>query len=227
MNKASKKANGETAISAVEVRAACELILSNNLFVNAPRMCRLLRFLVEKAISSDSKSTSEYAIGIKVFDRSPATYSTMEDPIVRVQVGRLREKLKIYYATLGTASDIEILIPLGSYLPVIRQLNNAVADTGQGHALVIQPIKCITQCEDCEPFTEGLFEELMYQLFRTFGKIVAMYPFSTAIANHEGFPLRINSRHEINHLLEVAIRTNSEYIRVSIRLIDVSLGCVA
>ena len=154
------------------IRSACELILSSYLFVNAPRMCRLLHFLVEKAIDGDPKDTCEYAIGIEVFDRSAATYNTAEDLIVRVQVDRLREKLKNYYATPDAVSDIEISIPLGSYLPVFRKFFGAVLDDRREQALAIQPITCITQCENCEPFTRGLHEELAYQLFRTFGKVI-------------------------------------------------------
>lgn len=57
-------------------------------------MSRLLAYLVERAITDCARDTSEYAIGIGVFDRDPLHYSPGEDPVVRVQVGRLRTKLK-------------------------------------------------------------------------------------------------------------------------------------
>lgn len=227
MCRASKERYDKASISAIEMRSTCELILSSDLFINAPRMSCLLHFLVEKAISGDSRDTCEYAIGIGVFNRSAATYSTAEDPIVRVQVGRLREKLKTYYATSGAASDIEISIPLGSYLPVFRKFYGAALDDRREHALTIQPITCITQCENCESFTRGLHEELTYQLFRTFGKTIVIHLLPAVAVSGVSFSSKINSRHEVNHLLEGTVRIDSERIRVSIRLIDASLGCVA
>lgn len=227
MSMTSKKANGEASISASEIRAACELILASDLFVNAPRMCRLLRFLVEKVISGDFRGTSEYAIGIEVFDRPSSTYNTTEDPIVRVQVGRLRERLKTYYTISGAASDIEIFIPLGNYMPTIRRLDTTTACAKNACTLTIQPIKCIAQCEDGEPFTQGLYEELMHQLFRAFGGNVVTHPFFGITTNNKNSTSKTISCHPISHLLEGSVRIDSERIRVSIRLIDTSLGYVA
>jgi hypothetical protein len=56
-------------------------------------MARLLIFLVNKTMTGAERETSEYAIGIEVFDKDPATYSTYEGSVVRVQIKRLRCKL--------------------------------------------------------------------------------------------------------------------------------------
>jgi hypothetical protein len=89
------------AVTTAEAQTALQLVLASSLFNNAPRRSCLLKFLVEKALSGAVWNTKEYIIGIEVFDRDPSTYCTNDDPIVRVQVGRLRETLKIYYATIG------------------------------------------------------------------------------------------------------------------------------
>ncbi|WP_040579735.1 hypothetical protein [Methylobacter tundripaludum] len=65
---------GAAAIPAAEVQAALELILASSVFVNAPRMRRLLRFLGEKAIFGAAQDAGEYFIGIEVFDRDPSAY---------------------------------------------------------------------------------------------------------------------------------------------------------
>ncbi len=223
-----KGADDAAAIPAAEVQAALELILASSVFVNAPRMCRLLRFLGEKAIFGAAQDTSEYFIGIEVFDRAPSAYRAGEDPVVRVQVGRLREKLKTYYATLGAGSDIEILIPTGSYMPVIQRKSVAKIDPKQWGMLAIHPFKCISHHRDAVHFTQGLNEELMHQLFKAFGKIIVAHSFFTSgDADNESWTLKDISSAGVNHLLEGSIQIDAERIRASIRLVDVSAGCIA
>ena len=222
-----KRTDDVAVIPAAEVQAALELILASGMFVNAPRMCRLLRFLVEKAIAGSVRDTSEYAIGIEVFDRDPSAYSASEDPIVRVQVGRLREKLKAYYGTLGAGSGIEISIPIGSYMPVIRRMSMSVmdADFKQYCMLAIHPFKCISQHGDGVPFTQGLNEELMHQLFKAFGKTIVLHSFFTHNDN-ESRVLKDVFSVGVNHLLEGSVQIDAERIRASIRLVDISAGCI-
>ncbi len=213
------------AIPAAEVRTALETILASGVFINAPRMCRLLRFLVEKAISGAVRDTSEYAIGIEVFDRDPSAYSVSEDPVVRVQIGRLREKLKVYYATLGGGSSIEISIPIGSYMPVIRGMSAVDIDFKQCCMLVIHPFKCISHHGDNVHFTQGLNEELMHQLFKAFGKIIVPHSLFTS-GDADIRTLKNVSNAGANHRLEGSIQIDAESIRASIRVVDVSVGCI-
>ncbi len=219
---------GAAAIPAAEVQAALELILASSVFVNAPRMRRLLRFLGEKAIFGAAQDASEYFIGIEVFDRDPSAYSAGKDPVVRVQVGRLREKLKTYYATLGAGSDIEILIPTGSYRPVIQRKSVVEIDSTQRGMLALHPFKCISHHQDAVHFTQGLNEELMHQLFKAFGKIIVTHSFFiSGDADHESWILKDISSAGVKHLLEGSVQIDEERLRASIRLVDVSAGCIA
>lgn len=214
-------------IPEAEVLATLEMILANNIFIKAPRMSRLLRFLVEKAISGGVRDINQYDIGISIFDRDAFTYNPSEDPIVRIQVSRLRKKLKMYYATLGMSYDIEISIPLGCYLPIIRRKNSANADFKQYSMLAIHPFKCISHHDNGAPFTQGLTEEVMYQLFKVFGKIKVAYCFLTSgDANSADTCLKNACSVGVNHLLEGSIRIDIERIRASIRLIDISRGWI-
>ncbi|MGZ5076584.1 MAG: hypothetical protein ACXV9R_08170 [Methylobacter sp.] len=223
---AMKKGADEAAIPAAEVQAALGTILASSVFVNAPRMRRLLSFLVEKAISGAVRDTGEYAVGIAVFDRDPSVYNVSEDPIVRVQAGRLREKLKVYYQTLGAGSNIEISIPVGSYMPAIRRKISVNANTRQEAMLAIQPFKCISRHQDAASFTQGLSEELMHQLFKTFGKIIVQHSLITPTDNRN-WTLKDMSSAGVKHLLEGSIQIDSERIRASIRMVDVWAGCIA
>ncbi len=218
-----KKEADVTDISVAEIQAALKEILTSKLFIKAVRRSCLLRFLVEKAISGPVQDTSEYIIGVKVFDRDPSTYNTNEDPIVRVQIGRLREKLKIYYSTLEVGSNIEISIPMGSYMPIIRRMNTTGAKLNQRYMLAIHPFKCISHHGNGVHFTQGLNEELKHQLFKTFGKIIVSQSLFT-FDDVENQTLKNISSPEVNHLLEGSIQIDEERIRASIRLVDASIG---
>jgi TolB-like protein len=211
-----KKQNFQTPISQAESQAACKAVLASDKFVHAPRMCRLLHFLVESAICGNSRNTSEYAIGIEVFDRNVATYSTTEDPAVRVQVGRLREKLKDYYAAVP--SEIEISIPLGSYMPIFRRASDA--NTYPEDTLLFRPIRAISECTKGQCFALGLHEELLHQLFLAFNSITLIQH------SEDDFKVRHSneSKKAVNtaakHLFEGFVRIDSQRVRTSVHLLD-------
>ncbi|MDD4915468.1 MAG: hypothetical protein PHW13_10600 [Methylococcales bacterium] len=214
-------------IPKTDVLATLDLILASNEFINAPRMCRLLRFLVEKAISGSGSGITEYAIGLEVFDRNPSNYSTNEDPIVRVQAGRLREKLRKHYTTFNTSSDIVISIPKGSYIPVIQHMNVTETCIKRCRLLGFQPFKCISPHKHAISFTQGLNEELKHQLFNLFGKQLSYIPcYIAGDLDNENRTLQAIFSSEITHLLEGSVQTDAERIRASIRLVDVSDGCI-
>jgi hypothetical protein len=100
--------------SSAEIRAALEKILSTKLFLGSERRTSLLRYLVEETIAGRSASIKEYTIGLEVFGKAP-TYDPRLDPIVRVEIGRLRQKLKKYYDTDGIGDRLRIELPKGSY----------------------------------------------------------------------------------------------------------------
>lgn len=200
-----------------EVRAALTHVLASGVFCKAQRMRRLLRFLVEKRLTGALCDTNEYAIGIDVFDRDPATYNTGEDPIVRVQVGRLRDKLKAYYGAAGQHALVRFSIPVGSYMPKIDLMNKVPPANGRRYLLAIAPLVFFSADPDGAAFTRGVNEELAYHLFKAFGQTIVSHTFDTlAHAGGAG----------VSHQLEGSVRVHCERLRTSIRLIDSAAGCI-
>ena len=205
-------------ISESEVRVACEHILSSHAFAKAGRMGRLLRFLIEQAIHGDVRNTTEYAIGLEVFDRKPSSYSPGEDPTVRVQVGRLRQRLETYHGEHGFPCGLEVRIPLGSYMPVITRrpvrcapvaiLNLPVMHQG---TLELQPIRFIAGSALGKVFTRGLNEELVNQMVEAFGTVV-MGAAGEGGAASSGAPLP--------RVVVSSIRVDPDRIRASVRLLE-------
>jgi Flp pilus assembly protein TadD len=127
------------------VEAALEKALSSQALQGAPRLRRLLAYLVRHALAGEEHGPKEYTIGVEVFDRG-ARFDPRCDAIVRVQVLKLREKLQRYYATEGSVDQVSISIPKGSYRPVFEiheaPLGAILEDLdslcGQAHALLLR-----------------------------------------------------------------------------------------
>src|SRR5207247_2133468 len=82
------------------VQMQVDRILASKQFVRSPSLSRLLRFAVEETLAGRGASLKEYRIGVEVFGRGES-FDTRLDPLVRVQAGKLRHRLKEYYGAAG------------------------------------------------------------------------------------------------------------------------------
>lgn len=178
---------------AAALRDASERLLASPGFGRAPRMARLLRYLVDQALAGTARPPTEYAIGLDVFDRDPARYHPGEDPIVRVQMGRLRQRLQACHAELGDAGAPRLLIPLGSYRPCLQvDPPPPAADPAPSRAafrgaefddevLMLQPVRVLQDSGEGRAFALGLHEELLTRMVDAFGPAaVAEAPLAVA-----------------------------------------------
>lgn len=204
-----------------EVERVLARLLASPLFAKSRRMGGLLRFLVEHDLQFSNTPLTEHAIGIAVFRRDPAVYCTGDDPVVRVQVGRLRRKLASYYATLGQHDPVRLGVPPGSYRLTYERLP-AKAANAHHPVLQFQPFTCITR--DGDDFTRGLSEELSCRLFESFEQ-------TQTHANHVLMNVPRNSLKTVasgrvrgSYSLEGSVRVEPARVRASVRLIDVAQG---
>src|SRR6185295_3926690 len=77
-------------------RAQVERLLASKTFENSEAHRRLLHYLSEKSLTGEADRLKEYTIGLEAFGK-PESYDPKQDSIVRLQVGRLRQKLAVYY----------------------------------------------------------------------------------------------------------------------------------
>lgn len=213
-----------TDIGAEEIWTACNRIMASRVFQQAPRMCRLLTFLVEKAIEGSERETSEYAIGLQVFRRNPSAYSTSEDPIVRVQIGRLRNRLRSYYQNFADAVDIEIEIPLGKYMPVIRRRMHMRLGRQDMPTVTVPPFKNVSPSDECRIYALALHDEVVHALFREYGSAIVIQPADPAskkTSSTQDVPVS-----GMQHRLEGNVQLDSGNIKATFRFIDVLSGCV-
>lgn len=121
-----------------EVRSQLDRLLASDVFAQSDRLCRFLRFVVERALAGKAETLKEYVVGLEVFDRNE-DYDPRVDSIVRVEAGRLRSKLDSYYHNGGRHDPVVITIPRGSYAPVFeaREARTSSPDGATGPTLPI------------------------------------------------------------------------------------------
>jgi TolB-like protein/tetratricopeptide (TPR) repeat protein len=99
-----------------QVEAQLEALLASESLAGARRSRDFLRFIVGEALAGHEDRLGGYTIGVEVFGRRSG-FDPQTDPIVRVEAGRLRQRLERYYLTEGTDDPVVIEIPKGGYVP--------------------------------------------------------------------------------------------------------------
>lgn len=117
--------------SAEECQQQVRRILHSTTFRNASTLQQLFQFVSDRAIAGTTEGLKEYTIGVEAFGRKQ-DFDPKIDPIVRVQIHRLRQKLKEYYDAEGSHDPILIEIPKGHYLPSFQGATVPVADLKHG-----------------------------------------------------------------------------------------------
>src|SRR5215831_15605711 len=74
----------------------------------------LLTYLAEKSLSGEAQNLKEYTVGLDVFGK-PSSYDPRQESVVRMHVGRLRQKLTEYYRTEGTDDPVVVDLPKGGF----------------------------------------------------------------------------------------------------------------
>ena len=106
-------------------RQALQALLSSPEISRSPNLTRILNYLCDKYFAGESSHVKEYHIALEALGR-PAEFDQKKDSIVRVEMHRLRRRLKEYHERNGT-TGIQLLIPEKSYIPTFIDLNAAVA----------------------------------------------------------------------------------------------------
>lgn len=201
-------------LDADTIRPAVKELLRSPLFARAPRTSNLLDFLVETTLDGRQHEITEHAIGLTVFRRDVHSYDTGLDPVVRVQMGRLRARL-VEYGAAQPAVSMRVSIPLGSYVPAFTFDR---ARSAASRPIQLTPLRDLTGAQGSQAFIAGVDEELGSKLFQAFGGLVQLPPQSLAwtVAGQEP-----------KHRLEGSVRVERNHVRASMRLVDTRAGDIA
>lgn len=108
--------DGSEPVAPEEIRAELERVLASDIFRSAPQLTAFLTYVVEQAVAGRAGELKGYTIAVEAFGRS-ADFDPQSDPIVRVEAGRLRKALNLYFAAEGARDPVRITIPVGAYVP--------------------------------------------------------------------------------------------------------------
>lgn len=101
-------------VEAEEIRAQVDRLLQSKVFETSEVHRRLLRYLSEKTLAGEADRLKEYTVGLEAFGK-PEGYDPHRDSIVRLQTGRLRQKLLAYYQAEGAEDPVYIGLPKGAF----------------------------------------------------------------------------------------------------------------
>jgi hypothetical protein len=101
-------------------------ILSSRQFAHAHILKRVLSFVCERSAEPEAPPPKEHEIAVQAMGR-PASFDPRTDPIVRVSMASIRDRLLAYFATEGRQEQLRLNVPKGQYRAVFVP---AVSDLG-------------------------------------------------------------------------------------------------
>jgi TolB-like protein len=208
---------------------------SSAAFAGSGRLIVLLRFIVTEALNGAGGSLKEAVIGNAVYGREPA-YDPRIDSTVRVEMRRLRRKLKDYYTADGQADPVLITLATGHYVPSFAwnmpnltathadghapDVSGPIFEKGSGAALAVMPFRALSRDPEDETFAEGLTDELIFALGRAKGLRIASRAAVYQYRDKPYSPIELASAFGFDAILQGAVRREGELIRVTIEVSD-------
>ena len=149
-----------------------ERLAASRAFRRSPGQLRLLQYLVEQARAGRGQRLKESVLAVEAFGRDASRFDSGRDTSVRVTVRRLRQRLARYYAGEGAWAAVEIVLPVGTYEPILhRRPQNGGAKLP---SIAVLPLLNFTGNPALEAFCDGVSEEITDALARLPGvKVVA------------------------------------------------------
>jgi TolB-like protein len=216
-----------------EILAQLNRITNSAEFVSKPVICSLLSYLVNEYLEGRGDQIKGYSIGIDVFDQSD-NFDPDQNALVRINVGRLRRLLKMYYLEDGVNDPLKIDIPTGNYKPIISQhMASSSIQSNQDEfthlakkskltSITVLPFKNLTNNDDLEYFCFGFSQELSSSLTKFDDLSVIGTTLRPRDFSPENSHLQYIKKQKIGYIIDGDIKSMGPHLKLSIQLIDVS-----
>ncbi|UCF92243.1 MAG: hypothetical protein JSW39_28920 [Desulfobacterales bacterium] len=223
------------------IREQLDRILASPDFKASDRLKRFLRFIVEETLAGRAASLKGYTIATMVFGKD-ASFDPQIDPIVRIEAGKLRQRLSQYYYVRERKDPLRIEIPTGSYVPefypvVPESAQPSPVDTLTARlqasepptildipSIAVLPFLNLSNDNSQNYFAEGLAEELTVALTRFQDlKVInsySTYRFKTSTADL----CEIARQLGVRFILKGSVRKSTPLIRITAQLVDAVSG---
>jgi len=217
------------------IRGQLDRILASPEFHATSRMHDFLRFIIEETLAGRSDQLKGFTIATQVFGRNQ-DFDAAQDPIVRIQAGRLRRALERYYLVAGTQDAIIIDIPKGRYVPVFvnrppaattpaeDMAADAVSSSHLGPSIAVMPLEDLSPDTKQGFFAVGLAEELFTELNRFQDIVVVPCQRVENVLDSPQAMMQICRDLGARFLLDGSVRRDATTAKVSARLVDTTTG---
>lgn len=203
------------------VRQELARLMESESMRRAPSHARLLRYLVERRVANDEQALRETSIALEVFRRDPATYDPRTDPIVRVTVGRLRERLESHYSHYDAPPKMRIVLPRGGYAPEFVPQDPVAARAPRAGIAVLRT-RNLTGDDALGATCDGFADQLADRLAAAgLPRVIARASVDHAHAQSAD-PATLGLRLEVPWLVDSTLtRERRSGLRLSVRLLGV------
>jgi len=111
------------AASAEQIKSSLNLVLHSKSFAGAERLKSFLAYIIEEQLAGRGDQIRAKRIASDVYNLS-VSESVEKNSLVRVDAGRLRRRLKLYYSDEGRAETLQIYVKSGGYFPTFVNVQN-------------------------------------------------------------------------------------------------------
>ena len=214
----------------VQVRSELEALLQEPPLSNSERLKRFLRHIVEETVEGRSDRLSGYTIALDVFDKDE-DFDPALDSIVRVEASRLRTRLVQHYAETERETDVKIVLPKGTYVPVFerhaqprKSPASASPPERRRPSVAVLPFVPLSSSDDDGFFADGLTEETIANLCK-FKELFVFSRSTTGKLVRDGADVReLRETLGADFVLEGSVRQSTQAVRVTAKLIDAETG---
>ncbi len=227
-----KESIGEAGLQAdlTAVRSAADRIVKSSLFAHSDRQRRFLQFIVDETLAGRADRLKGYTLGIEVFGRDHG-FDPVSDPIVRVEAGRLRAKLREYYDGEGRLDPVHIDVPKGSYAITIRSegavggeksawMRETVRNFEEKPSVVVLPFADEGGEPEQQYFSDGITDDIITDLSKISGLFVLCRHTSFAYRHTDKRSSAIAEELGVRYFVTGSVRRADNRLRISAQLVD-------
>jgi hypothetical protein len=98
-------------------------VLNSRQFASAGSLRRILEYLCDQTVDRQQSSVKEYDIATQALGR-PSSFDPKTDPIVRVNIATIRERLTTFFRQEARGSAVRLHIPKGQYRVVFEEADS-------------------------------------------------------------------------------------------------------
>ena len=212
-----------------------EKICASPEFRSKQVLCRFLSYVVSEALAGRGNRIKAFSIGVDVFQRDEH-FDPDQDTLVRINAGRLRRMLDLYYSNTGKNDPLRIVIPKGGYVPEVisgpglKRDRPEASSPGQQRTMTLEPSIAVLSFKDLmgDPknayFARGFSYELLVELSKF--EDLQVYNYLTFTEHPDaGSRLYLSLTEKgIRFMVGGAVHGNEEQINVLVYLYDLHEG---